>query len=139
MRTLEDIEKELQIKYEKLKPIEQKCEDLKLEIAELEQERTIITLERSLFHPIEDLLQYKGREISYIQLVQNDDGVFTDDWLFNCETLRIDILGHIYSCSKEDGVVIYDSVHNKYLKFYNGKSKLVDYVGFIDVKFLEEE
>lgn len=137
MRKIEEIDKELQIKYEKLRPIEQECEDLKLEIAELEQERTIITLERSLFHPIEDLFQYREKEISYIQLVRNDDGVLSDELICNYGTLRVDTWGHLYGYSQIDGVIVYDTVANKYLLF-NGKTEFVDYVGFLEIKFEEE-
>ena len=103
MRTLEDIERDIECINEEIKPIDKARNELIEKRSRLHKEKEKYVLDHELFHPMSDLINYAGKEINYIDLVErNKDGLLVIDYIYNDEMFSIDENGHLdyssYNC-----------------------------------------
>lgn len=139
-RTYEDIRKDLSDAEEELKPISKEYHKLIEEISSLKNELEEYEVNNGWFHPMSDLNQYIGREISSIKLVERkNDGTLTVEEIVNDEMFSVDKNGHLYFSSYESGVMDYDEDLEKYVEYYHFFGTVHDYVGFLEIKFEDED
>lgn len=132
-RTLEIMEAELKSTNEQLKPLQNK----KLE---LEREIQSYKLENTLYHPMSELINYKGREVRSITLVEKRaDGKLTTDYMYNDENFEVTDNGHLYYSSYEGGVMRYSEETNRYIHSYWGNGFPHEYVGFLEIELEDED
>ena len=108
MRTLEDIENDLRTAYSELEPVKEIYNELKRKVGKIEDEKKKFILTNQMFHPMEDLIQYSGKELIFIELVRKDGTELETECFFNDDILQIDSSGHFYYSSYENGVVRFD-------------------------------
>lgn len=126
MAELEPVEKEYKILEEKVKSLRNEIEDYKLS--------------NNLYHPMSELANYKGKEISWIKLVErNKDGTLDTDFMCCDEFLEVDEDGYLHYSSFEGGITHYDDETGKYVHYYYGCPDYHDYVGFLEIKFYNED
>ena len=132
-RTLEIMETELKATNEQLKPLQKKK-------TELEREIQSYKLENTLYHPMSELINYKGREVRSITLVEKRrDGKLTTDYMYNDEIFEVTDNGHLYYSSYEGGVMHYSEKTNRYIQNYWGNGFPHEYVGFLDIELEDED
>ncbi len=132
-RTLDIMEAELKATKEQIKPLEKKR-------LELEREIQSCKLENTLYHPMSELINYKGREVYSITLVEKRaDGKLTTDYMYNDEIFKVTDDGHLHYSSYEGGVMDYYEEDEKYYHCYWGRSTPHEYVGFLDIEVGDED
>ena len=139
-RTLEVIEEELRLVREERKPLHEAIGVLDKKIAKLEDEVTRYKLNNSLYHPMSELEKYKDREISHIILVERDEeGALDTEYIGNDEMFSVDENGHLDYSSYHNGVMHYDDDIGMYVEWCYGTCTEHDYVGFLEIKFEDED
>lgn len=134
-RTLEDMYKDLNSAQEKLKPLDEVASSIRKEISNLEDEIEKYKLDNALYHPMSELCNYKGKHISYIDLVERDeDGALSVERIYNDEMFSIDQDGHLDYSSYDYGIMDYDKKTNKYVEWFHYHRTEHDYVGFMELK-----
>lgn len=132
-RTLDIMEAELKAINEQLKPLHKKRTELEREIREYK-------LGNALYNPMSELINYIGREISYITLVEKkEDGKLVIDFICNDEILEVTDKGHLYYSSDKGGVIHYHKEDGKYYHYYYGHSEPHEYIGFLDIEVNDED
>lgn len=132
-RTLDIMEAELKAINEQLKSLHKKRTEFEREIRQYK-------LENALYHPMSELINYIGREISHITLVEKkEDGKLVIDVICNDEMLKVTDRGHLYYSSYKGGIIHYYKADGKYYHHYYGNSKPHDYVGFLDIEVNDED
>ena len=127
-RTLEIMEAELKATIEQLKPLKNKRIELEREIEDYK-------LKNALYHPMSELINYKGREVYSITLVEKrPNGTLTTDYMYNDEIFNITDDGHLYYSSYAGGVMRYSKETNKYIHNYWGVGTPHEYVGFLEIE-----
>ncbi len=135
-RTLEIMMEELERIREERKPIYEAVSALDKEIAKLEDEMLAFKLNNGLYHPMSELINYKGKNISSIKLVVRDEeGALDTDFVYCDEILEVDENGHLYYSSYSGGIIEYDDDADKYVHLYYGCPEYYDYVGFLEINF----
>lgn len=133
-RTLEIIKEELECIREKRKPLYEAVSVLDKEIAKLEDEMLAFKLNNGLYHPMSELINYKGKNLSSIKLVVRDEeGALDTDFIYCDEILEVDDNGHLYYSSYSGGIIEYDNDANQYVHLYYGTVEDYDYVGFLEI------
>ena len=133
-RTLETMEEELALTIEWLAPLQSKLNELTKEIERYK-------LENALYHPMSELVDYKGKHISSITLVERDkDGELDTEYMYNDEIFEVTEDGHLYYSSYSGGIMSYDAKAEQYVHMYYGCPEYHDYVGFtaIDIDDYDE-
>ena len=131
-RTLEIMEAELKATNEQIKPLEQKRIKLEKEIRDYK-------LDNALYHPMSELINYKGREIHSITLVEKKrDGKLVTDYMYNDEIFKVTDDGHLHYSSYGCGVMDYYEEDGKYYHYCWGHGTPHEYVGFLDIEVDEE-
>lgn len=131
-RTLDIMEAELKATKEQLKPLEKKKLELEREIKDYK-------LSNTMYHPMSELINYKGREIRSITLVEKiRDGRLDTDYMYNDEIFEVTDNGHLYYSSYEGGVMHYSEEADRYIHKYWGVGTPHEYLGFLDIE-LENE
>lgn len=126
MSELEPAEKELEILEEKVKNLRYEIEDYKLN--------------NGLYYPMSELINHKDKDIRWIKLVvREDDGTLDTDHMYCDEIFEVDENGHLYYSSFDGGVMHYDNDTNKYVHYYHGFPEYHDYVGYLEVKFYNDD
>ena len=139
-RTLEIMEAELEATRELLKPLQKQLEPLHKKINELEREIQSYKLENAAYHPMSELINYKGKEVRSITLVErNRDGKLTTDYMYNDEIFEITDNGHLYYSSYEGGVMRYSEETNRYIHHYWGHGTPHEYLGFLEIELEDED
>ena len=140
MRTLEDIERDIELVNEELKPISKVREELSDKRRNLLDEKEKYILDNGLFHPISELHNYIGKKISYIDLVERkEDGSLKVDSMCNDEMFSIDENGHLSFSSYNYGVMDFDEKLGKYVMRYRFYRTEHDYIGYLDLEFEDED
>ena len=135
-RTLDIMMEELQRIRGKRKPIYEAVSALDKEIAKLEDEMLAFKLNHGLYHPMSELINYKGKNISSIKLVERDEeGALDTDFMYCDEIFEVDEDGHLYYSSYSGGIVEYDNDADKYVHLYYGYPEYHNYVGFLEINF----
>lgn len=133
-RTLEDMYKDLTSAQERLKPLDEAANAIRKEISNLEDEIEKYKLDNTLYNPMSELCNYKGKEISYIDLVErNSDGALSVERIYNAEIFSIDQDGHLDYSSYDYGLIEYDAKINKYVEYFHYHRTEHDYVGFMEL------
>lgn len=131
-RTLDIMEAELKAVCEQLKPLQKKKIELERDIREYR-------LRNTLYHPMSELVNYKGREIRSITLVEKmRDGKLGTEYMYNDEYFKVTEDGHLHYSSYEGGCMDYYKEDGKYYHYYYGHATMHEYVGFLEIE-LEEE
>jgi hypothetical protein len=135
-RTLEVMEEELRLVKEEKKPLSDAIDVLNKKIAKLDDEILAYKLNNGLYHPMSELINYKGKDISSIKLVVRDEeGALDTDFIYCDEILEVDNDGHLYYSSYSGGIIEYDNKTNQYVHLYYGTVEDYDYVGFLEIEF----
>lgn len=132
-RTLEVMEAELKATNSQLQPLQKKQLKLEREIKEYK-------LRNALYHPMSELINYKGREIRSITLVEKRrDGSLGTDYMYNDEIFEVTDNGHLYYSSYEGGVMRYSAETNRYIHNYWGHGTPHEYLGFLKIELEDED
>ena len=132
-RTLDIMEAELKATKEQIKPLEKKRLELEREIKDYK-------LANTLYHPMSELINYKGREVHSITLVEKRaDGKLTTDYMYNDEIFKVTDDGYLHYSSYEGGVMDYYEEDGKYRHYYYGHATMHEYVGFLDIEVDDED
>lgn len=140
MRTLEDMQREYEVAKKELEPIEKEREKAVKKCNELYKEMENFKLQNGLFHKMEELEKYKGREISHIELVVRDkNGELSTKDMYNDEIFDVDENGHLHYSSYDFGIMGYEEKTKKYLYQYHYRPTYYDFVGYLEVDFYDDE
>ena len=135
-RTLDIMMEELRLEEEEKKPLSDAISLINIRINKLNREIESYKLNNGLYHPMSELANYKGKEISYIVLVErNEDGTLTTKEEYNDEMFSVDETGHLDYSSYDCGVMSYDENIGKYVKWCHYHRTEHDYVGYLEVEF----
>lgn len=118
---------ELKLAEEQLKPLKKKVDDLNEEIEKYK-------LNNGMYYPMSELMNYKGKYIRSITLVEKDeDGTLDTDFMYDDDIFEVTDNGHLYYSSYNGGITQYDSDAQKYVHMYYGHPTYHDYVGFTEI------
>lgn len=127
-RTLEIMEAELKATNKQLKPLQKKANELEREIEQYK-------LDNALYHPMSELINYKGKDIFSIELVvKNWNGALETEYMCEDEIFEVTDDGHLYYSSYGGGIIQYDCERDKYIHYYYGHGTECNYVGFLTIK-----
>jgi hypothetical protein len=138
-RTLEVMEEELKRVKEERKPLYEAVNALDKEIAKLKDEIVAFKLNNGLYHPMSELIDYLGKRISSITLVERDkEGALDTEFMYCDEIFEVDEYAHLYYSSWSGGVMRYDNNTKMYVHSYYGCPTYHDYVGFLEIEIDED-
>lgn len=140
MRTLEDIERDLEKARKEAEPLIKAREEAVGKCNLLLKEKEQYKIDHVLFHPMSELEKHKGKKIVHIKLVEkSQDGKLcaTDMWID--ELFSVDSAGHLDYSSYNYGIMQYREKKQKYIYSYYGLETERDFVGYLDVEFEEED
>lgn len=139
-KTLEDMMEELRLAEEEKKPLSEAIEVVNKKMKNLKSEIETYKLNNRLYHSMSELANYKGKEISYIALVErNEDGTLSTEYMHNDEMFSVDENGHLDYSSYNCGVMHYDEKVGKYAYYYYHSRTEHDYVGFLEIEFEDDD
>ena len=139
-RTLEIMEEELKRVREERKPLYEAVNILDKKIAKLNDEMLAYKLNSGLYHPMSELINYLGKHISSITLVERDeDGALDTDFMYCDEIFEVDEYAHLYYSSWTEGVMNYDNDTKMYVHSYYGRPTYHDYVGFLEIEVEDDD
>lgn len=140
MRTLEEIERDLEIAREERKPIYKAYEEISKKCYKLKEEATQYKLQNGLFTPMSELENHKGKSISHIELVvRNEDGSLETEDVYGDEYFKVDENGHLDYSSYMGGVMYFNSEIGKYEHDFHYHPTIYDFVGYLEIKFESED
>lgn len=129
----------LSIMEAKLKAIKEQSESLAKKQIKLANKIVKYKLENALYHPMSELVNYKNKSISCINLVEKkQNGKLDTDYMFNDGIFEVTKDGYLYYSSYEGGVMDYCKEDGKYYHYFYGRGTPHEYVGFLEIE-LEEE
>lgn len=138
-RNLDVMMEELRLAKEERKPLSEAIGVLDKEIAKLNDEIEAYKLNNGLYHPMSELINYLGKHIDSITLVERDEeGALDTDFMYCDEILEVDEFGHLYYSSYSGGVMGYNNESGKYVHMYYGYPEYHDYVGFLEIEIDED-
>ena len=140
IRTLEDIEKELNYVKEELEPIKKHFVELCNKHADLKKELFQFKLHHKLYHPMEDLKQYVWKDLDSIILIHSTIGRGNEELTpetFNRmdgdDVFYVSEKGYLYYLTN-DCQLHYDEQLQLYVKDVRFSSYCKrNYVGFLDI------
>lgn len=140
MRTLEDIERDLEIAEKGQEAIMDADDEAVKKYRILREEAREYKLQNGIFTPISELEKHKGKSISYIELVvRNEDGSLETEDMYGDEHFNINEKGHLNYSSYENGVMYYNSEIGKYEFDFHCIPIIYDFIGYLEVKFKSED
>lgn len=140
MRTLEEIERDLDIARKERKPIYKAYEEISKKCYKLKEEATQYKLQNGLFTPMSELENHKGKSISHIELVvRNEDGSLETKDMWGGEIFKVDENGHLNYSDYMSGVMYFDSEIGKYEHDFHHHPTIYDFVGYLEVRFESED
>lgn len=108
------------------------------EVSKLEEEFNKILLNMKRYDRIENLMNYCGKKIKSISLVERfDDGTVDITTLDYLEELCVDSNGHLEYTSEHEGYMQYEQSIGKYISTKHFISTVHNFIGFIDIEILE--
>jgi hypothetical protein len=132
LKDLELAKKELVLLLEAITVAEHRVDDIRKEI-------DTYKLSNRMYHPMSELLNYKGKRLDYIELVEiNKSGTLSTDCFYNDELLKIDNDGHLFYSSSDFGILEYNEEKDRYEKWYHYYCNEHNYVGFMKISFVNE-
>ena len=140
MRTLEDIERDLEKAENEAKPIKKLWEEAVKKCNRLRDEAEQYKINNGLFHPMEELKNHIGKEISHIKLVEKtSDGELQSKDMYNYEMFSVDKNGHLDFSSYEMGIMNWCEEKRMYCYSYHYCGTYHDFVGYLYVCFEDDE
>ena len=140
MRTLEDIERDLALAKEELKPIQEARDKVAKKVSDFRDELEKYKLNNRIYRPMSDLNQYIGCNIGSIKLVERDeDGSLDTDDMYGDEYFKVDENGHLDYSSEMGGVMSFDEKIGKYVMWCHYFRTEHDYVGFLEMRLENED
>lgn len=131
---------ELTLAKEERKPLLEAIEVINKKIRKLDNEIEAYKLNNGLYHPMSELANYKGKNISHITLVERDkEGALDTEYMYNDEIFEVTDDGHLYYSSYGGGITHYNEKDGKYYHCYYGHSTPHEYVGFLDIELEDED
>lgn len=124
----------------KLKAITEQVVSLEKKKNNLAKEIEKYKLKNGLYHPMSELINYKGKTISSITLVEKQrNGRLVTDFMYNDELIfNVTDNGHLHYSSYRGGVMDYCEDDGKYYHYVFGRSTPHEYVGFLEIEFQDE-
>lgn len=139
-RNLEVMMEERKLLEEEKKPLSEAINTLNKKIKDLDNEIETYKLSNTLYHPMSELIKYKGKEISSITLVErNEDGTLDTEFMYNDEMFSVDEEGYLDYSSYNCGVMSYDKDIGKYVMWCHYHRTEHDYVGFLEIELWDGE
>ena len=140
MRTLEDIERDLEKAENEAKPIKKLWEEAVKKCNQLRDEAEQYKINNGLFHPMEELKNHIGKKISNIKLVEKtENGELQVNDMYNHEMFSVDKNGHLDFSSYEMGIMSWCEEERMYCYSYHYCRTYHDFVGYLDVCFEDDE
>lgn len=140
MRTLEDIERDLKNAETEAEPIKKLWEEAVKKCNQLRDEAEQYKINNGLFHPMEELKNHIGKEISHIKLVEKaENGELQSKDMFNYEMFSVDKNGRLDFSSYEMGIMFWDEEKKMYCYSYHYYETYHDFIGYLDVCFEDDE
>lgn len=138
-RTLDDMLKDLELAKKELDPLLESIKVAEHRVNDIQKEIDTYKLSNGMYHPMSELLNYKGKELNYIELVEiNKSGTLNTDCIYNDESFRIDNDGHLFYSSYDFGILRYNEEKDRYEKWYHYYCDERNYVGFMEISFADE-
>lgn len=139
-RTLDDMLKDLELAKKELDPLLEAIKVAEHRVNDIQKEIDTYKLSNGMYHPMSELLNYKGKELNYIELVEiNKSGTLSTDCIYNDEFLGIDNNGHLFYSSYDFGILEYNEEKDRYEKWYHYYCNERNYVGFMEISFADED
>lgn len=139
-RTLDDMLKDLELAKKELDPLLEAIKVAEHRVNDIQKEIDTYKLSNGMYHPMSELLNYKGKELNYIELVEiNKSGTLSTDCIYNDEFLGIDNNGHLFYSSYDFGILEYNEEKDRYEKWYHYYCNERNYVGFMEISFSDED
>ena len=139
MRTLEDINKDLDAARAELEPISMEYVKACEKCSKLEDEAEKYKIDNGLYHSMDELKNYIGKEIRSIKLVEKtNDGKLKVETMYNNEIFGVDEYGHLDFSSYEMGIMFWDKEFCKYNYLYHYNSVYHDFVGYLEISFEDD-
>lgn len=139
-RTLDDMLKDLELAKKELDPLLEAIKVAEHRVNDIQKEIDTYKLSNGMYHPMSELLNYKGKKLNYIELVEiNKSGTLSTDCIYNDEFLGIDNNGHLFYSSYDFGILEYNEEKDRYEKWYHYYCNERNYVGFMEISFSDED
>lgn len=139
-RELKDIENDLKLAQDRLKPIQEARDKAVDEVNKYFRELQQYKLDNGLFTPISELRKYIGKHIRSISLVEKlEDGTLEVEDMYGDEYFKIDDDGNLDYSSEFDGVMDYDKNIQKYVMWCHYCRTEHDYIGYLSLEFDDED
>lgn len=140
MRTLKEIERDLEIAKKKEEPLVKALGEASNKRRKLEDELQQYKLQNGLFTSMSELEKHKGKLISHIKLVaRNEDGGLETKDMYGGEYFKVDKNGHLDYFSYIGGVMYFNSKIGKYEHDFHYHPTIYDFVGYLEIEFEEDE
>lgn len=140
MRTLEDIERDLEIAKKEAEPIIKARDEAVRKCNALYEEAKQFKMQNGLYTPMSELEKHKGKSISHIELVvRNEDGSMETKDMWRGEILKVDKNGHLDYSDYTSGVMYFNSKIGKYEHDFHYFPTIYDFVGYLEIRFEEDE
>lgn len=134
-RELKDIESDLKLAQDRLKPIQEARDKAVGEVNKYFRELQKYKLDNGLFTPMSELRQYIGKYISSISLVEKlPDGTLEVEEMYNDEYFKVDDDGNLDYSSEYNGDMSYDKTIQKYVMWCHYMRTEHNYIGYLQVK-----
>ena len=139
-RTLQDIDKDIEILEKELKPIRDKAKAISSKISALKYEKEQYRLKNGLFEPMSNLLNHIGKRIISIELVERlGNGTLKVKEIYGDDIFEIDKNGHLDYSSYFGGVMDFEIETGKYVEYRHYHRIEYDFVGYLSLTLENEE
>lgn len=139
-RELKDIESDLKLAQDRLKPIQEARDKAVNEVNKYFRELQKYKLDNELFTPISELHHHIGKNISSISLVEKlPDGTLEVEEMYGDEYFKIDDDGNLDYSSEYGGSMNYDKTIQKYVMWCYYMRMEHDYIGYLQLKIEGED
>ncbi len=136
-RTLEIMQKKLDKIDSEIASLELKRGELFIEKNKIENEIAKYRIEHGLFYSMDELKNYKGKDIHRIKLINKDTlKVEIIDVSYD-GTFEVDSDGHLQLFSWSKGNIKYNPRIEKYEYWLIGNCEVKDYIGYTDIVFVD--
>lgn len=134
MRTIEDIERDLENAKKEAEPIIEAREKAVKKINQYYHELKQFKMDNGLYHSMSELEKYKGHTVNNIELIEKEkDGTLSSEYMYNDEIFKVDENGHLDYSSYQCGIMSYSEERGKYIYSYYGHETERNFVGFLEI------
>lgn len=134
-RELKDIESDLKLAQDRLKPIQEARDKAVDEVNKYFYELQKYKLDKGLFAPISELHHHIGKNIFSISLVEKlPDGTLEVEEMYGDEYFKIDDDGNLDYLSEYGGVMSYDKTIQRYVMWCHYMRREHNYIGYLQME-----